>query len=319
MAMAEETPTTEFQLGNPLQSWFSSFRSDFKVSWAWFLYTAQSIGAIFWKFFTKLPVRTFRILAHFGSGLGGLGQWLFVESAEAIKGRSRPPGVLPKGGEPAAEVAASETGVGNWLRSGLLSFAAWLARLVAKTADLLSIGELIDLLTQVLKFNTRSLTEIEIQEARKVFGDSLSYWRIRIDEWSLIAHLGKWFAERRFGKPIDHMAVTVFSTIHFSRRIHPEPGNPDMAWLIHELTHVAQVEHVGSQIMGEAVVDQGREGYAYGGPKGIKKKNFRQFNREQQGDIAKDYYWSLNHKLELSEEQKEDYERLVAQLRQGQI
>jgi hypothetical protein len=318
--MADDHPTEEFKLGNPLQSWFSSFRTDFKVTWGWFLYTAQSLGAIFWKLITKLPVRVYRVFSHFVSGIGGLGRWLFVDSAQAFKGRARPSGSLPKGDAGAeAAPAAAEAGLKTWLRSGLGSFAAWLGRLVAKTADLISLGEMVDLLTQVFKFNTRPLTPVEIQEARKVFGDSLSYWRIRIDEWSLIAHLGKWFAERRFGKPIDHMAVTVFSTIHFSRRIHTEPGNADMAWLIHELTHVAQVEYVGSQIMGEAVVAQGKEGYAYGGPKGIKGKSFRQFNREQQGDIAKDYYWSLNNRLELSEDQKEDYSRLVAQLRQGQI
>lgn len=318
--MADEHPAEDFKLGNPLQSWFQSFRTDFKVSWGWFLSTAQSLGAIIWKFVTRFPVRLYRFGLHLLSGIGGLGRWLFIDSAQAFKGRARPAGSLPKG-EHEAEATAEEAGGGlqAWLRAGLGSFAAWFGRLVAKTADLLSLGEIVDLLTQVLKFNTRPLTPIEIQEARKVFGDSLSYWRIRVDEWSLIAHLGKWFAERRFGKPIDHMAVTVFSTIHFSRRIHPEPGNADMAWLIHELTHVAQVEHVGSQIMGEAVVAQGREGYAYGGPKGIKGKRFRQFNREQQGDIAKDYYWSLNDKLALSADQQEDYARLVAELQHGQI
>ncbi len=317
--MADEKQNGEFKLGNPLQNWFGSFRSDFKVSWGWFQYTAQSLGAIFWKFVTRLPVRLYRIFEHILSGLRGLGRWLFIDSTQAFKQRRRPAEALPKGEVPATDPPGGGDGVQAWLRTGLLSFAAWLGRLVAKTADLLSLGEFVDLLTQALKFNTRPLTEIEIVEARKVFGDSLSYWRIRVDEWSLIAHIGKWFAERRFGKPIDHMAVTVFSTIHFSRRIHPEPGNADMAWLIHELTHVAQVEHIGSQIMGEAVIAQGREGYAYGGAKGIKGKSFRQFNREQQGDIAKDYYWSVHGKLALTDEEREDYSRMVAQLRKGQI
>ncbi len=82
-------------------------------------------------------------------------------------------------------------------------------------------------------------------------------------------------AERRFGAAHDHMAVTVFSTIHFSRRINPQPGNSDMGWLIHELTHAAQMEHVGSQFMGEAVYDQGAAGYDYGGPKALAGRKLR--------------------------------------------
>ena len=208
-------------------------------------------------------------------------------------------------------------GIGDWVRRGARSMAAWLGRLITKTIDLVSFGEIVDLLTMVFKVNTRGLTQVEIQEARKVFGDSISYWRIRLDEWSLLAHLGRWMAERRFGAAHDHMAVTVFSTIHFSRRIHPEPGNPDMGWLIHELAHAAQMEHVGSQFMGEAVYDQGVAGYDYGGPKALAGRDLKDFNREQQGDIAKHYYLSLYDKLEVTEGEKKDYERLVQQLRKG--
>ena len=115
------------------------------------------------------------------------------------------------------------------------------------------------------------------------------------------------------------MAVTLFNTIHFSRRIHPRPGNEDMAWLIHELAHVAQMEHVGSQIMGEALHAQGTEGYEYGGAKALQGRDLRDFNREQQGDIAKDYYRSLYDKQELTEEEEHAYRRLIAQFRNGQI
>ena len=171
----------------------------------------------------------------------------------------------------------------------------------------------------IIKVNTRGLSDVEIQEARKVFGDSLSYWRIRIDEWSLIAQIGKWVADRRAGKDVGHMAITVFNTIKFSRRIDTVLGNRYMAWLIHELTHVAQNEHAGSQYLGEALHAQATTGYDYGGPDSLPGRHFANFNREQQGDIARDYYRSLYGDLELVEKTHREYERLVNQLRRGRI
>ena len=92
-----------------------------------------------------------------------------------------------------------------------------------------------------------------------------------------------------------------------------------MGWLIHELVHAAQMEHVGSQFMGEAVHDQGVAGYDYGGPKALAGRDLKNFNREQQGDIAKHYYLSLYGKFAVSEDEKKDYERLVKQLRKGEF
>jgi hypothetical protein len=154
-------------------------------------------------------------------------------------------------------------------------------------------------------------------EARRVFGSSLDYSRVRLDEWSLAAHVGNWVYELRTGRRGGHMALTFCNTIHFSRRIQPEPA--DMAWLIHELTHVAQYQHAGSQFIPEALLAQARAGYDYGGPAGLAGRNLADFNREQQGEIALDYYNHLRGRKLIPPGAVQDYARLAAQLRAGEL
>jgi hypothetical protein len=86
------------------------------------------------------------------------------------------------------------------------------------------------------------------------------------------------------------MGVTTAHTINFNRAIHCAAGNDDMAWLVHELGHVAQYTHVGLQYLGEAIHAQATGGYAYGGGAALVGKNLADFNREQQCDILRDYY-----------------------------
>lgn len=157
-------------------------------------------------------------------------------------------------------------------------------RAIAKILDICSIPEFIDFLWQILKPNTRRLTMVEEQEARKVFGDSINYKKVRIDENSLVAFLG---AKRH---KCSGMGITSFRTINFNKKIKAAPGNSHMKWLIHELAHVSQMEHVGSRYMIEASYARATEGYGYilGA-----KPHFNDYNREQQASIAADYYISL--------------------------
>ncbi|MFN8396788.1 MAG: DUF4157 domain-containing protein [Bacteroidia bacterium] len=67
------------------------------------------------------------------------------------------------------------------------------------------------------------------------------------------------------------LGVTIGYTINFSQKVSPAPGNNDMHWLIHELTHVAQCEAVGLQYIPEALIAQAGTGYNYGGPAGLKR------------------------------------------------
>ncbi len=176
-------------------------------------------------------------------------------------------------------------GIARWIGRGLWDGSAWVLRLVAKLLDLVGFGEIMTLLFNIVKFNTRTLTSGEQAEAQRVFGNSISYWQVRIDEMSLISMIGAFFQNA------DGMGVTLWHTINFNREINATAGSWDMAWLIHELVHVAQYEHVGTQYLGEAIHSQATTGYGYGDGAGLAGKNFSDFNREQQGDILKHYYF----------------------------
>jgi len=166
----------------------------------------------------------------------------------------------------------------------LLFLTVWAGRAIAKILDICSIPEFMDFLWQIIKSNTRRLTRVEEQEARKVFGDSINYKKVHIDENSLLALLG---AKRH---KCSGMGITSFRTINFNKKIKAAPGNSHMKWLIHELAHVSQMEHVGSRYMIEASYARATEGYGY--TLGA-KPHFRDYNREQQASIAADYYISL--------------------------
>lgn len=173
------------------------------------------------------------------------------------------------------------------LRDSLVQPLAWIGRLCSQVLDLLGLAELWDLAGQVLKPGTRPLSALEIAEARKVYGDAILWEKVRVDENSALAKLGKWL------QGAHGMGIVIGHTVHFSRRITPQPGNGDMAWLVHELMHVLQCQLSGLQYIGEAVHAQYSDGYAYGGVPGLQARTFRAFNREQQGDIARDYYYKV--------------------------
>ncbi|HHG83478.1 MAG TPA: hypothetical protein ENJ82_01915 [Bacteroidetes bacterium] len=88
-----------------------------------------------------------------------------------------------------------------------------------------------------------------------------------------------------------------------------------MRWLVHELTHVAQYEAVGSQYLGEAIAAQNSSAkYNYGGPAGLVGKNLADFNREQQGDIVADAYVAL-----VNGSINSDQQRMVTQAKNSQF
>jgi hypothetical protein len=257
--------------------------------WGWNV--LKSAGAWAWSLVTKGPQRLWRLLKHVGGGVAGIFKWLW-EGIKTVRGIKS---------------------FAQWIGRGIVSGAAWAGKLVAKLLDVVGFGELVELIWQIIKFNTRTLTSTEIAEAKKVFGNSIKYWQVRIDEYSLIAWIGSLF------KGGGGLGVTTFHTINFNRKIKTAPGNSDMAWLIHELTHVSQYEHVGSQYMGEAIHAQATTGYGYGGEAGLLAdraagKHFRDYNREQQGDIARDYYLALT-----SGRSTAAFDPFIAELRAGKL
>lgn len=193
----------------------------------------------------------------------------------------------------------------KWLLNSLLPFALHIGRFLAETLDLFSIPEIMDRLWRTIKFNTRSLTPIEKKEALSVFGDGINYSKVLIDEFSLIAWLGAKI-NRRSG-----MGVTTFHTINFNQKIRTAAGSSDMKWLIHELAHIAQMEHTGSQYLVEAFHAQATEGYGYilG-----EKPHLRDYNREQQASIIADFYIKRFSGISTA-----TYEPYIDELRAGEL
>ncbi|TFH03957.1 MAG: hypothetical protein E4H06_03665 [Methanosarcina sp.] len=193
----------------------------------------------------------------------------------------------------------------KWVRKGLLSFTVRIGSIIAKILDLCVFPEVMDLLWQTIKPNTRRLTPVEEQEARTVFGDSINYRQVRIDEHSLIAWLGA-----KINK-CSGMGVTTFHTINFNEKIKTAAGNSNMKWLIHELAHVAQMEHVGSKYLVEAVYARETEGYGYIHGE---KPYLRDYNREQQASIAADYYIAR-----ISGSSTAPYDTYITELQAGEL
>ncbi|MBV6425963.1 MAG: hypothetical protein KIPDCIKN_00454 [Haliscomenobacter sp.] len=134
---------------------------------------------------------------------------------------------------------------------------------------------------------SRRLLKIEESEARRVFGNSIDYSKVRIEANSLMTWGG--------------YARTPFDTIYLPPDIYwkltlesiqnkiPE----DMDLLIHELTHVWQTQHGISTV--EKIRQAIKGNYDYGGSSNLEAKRLvgktiTDFNAEQQGDIAEDYY-----------------------------
>lgn len=166
----------------------------------------------------------------------------------------------------------------------------------------------------------RLLTRTEIEEARLVFGSGLDYTRACVYEgasWTnWIDQLGAWIQRRQRGMN-EHNAITLGFTSYFPISLHTETVASgelrDMTWLIHELTHQWQFQHMGWKYLFKALGVQLREGRgAYNYQREHKSREdalhsahtvglkLNQFNLEQQGDIARDYYYAFKHGADCS-------------------
>ena len=139
--------------------------------------------------------------------------------------------------------------------------------------DLLGIGDLYEGISNALTPGLRRLTEAERQEVFPVFGRSIPYDRVRIDER---AHLGP----RRY-----RFCYVSFYTIN-------SWGPIALPTLAHELVHVWQYHHHGAAYIPRALAAQHTAaGYNYGGLAGLRRaKCLLDFNYEQMADIIEDAY-----------------------------
>ena len=155
---------------------------------------------------------------------------------------------------------------------------------------------------------TRKLYDWEIEEFTPVFGNTLDYARIRIHEctpWpDWIDRLGRKLKGMPPPSGESHNAMTLGNHCYFPVQL-PEflvpQDNPDsykLDWLVHELTHSWQFQHIGWKYLIKALRAQFRDkenAYEYGGADGLVKSRqksivFTQFNPEQQGNIVQAYY-----------------------------
>ena len=154
-------------------------------------------------------------------------------------------------------------------------FNLWSMELFFLLADVLAIPEVYESLIEWGKWKTRPLTDAEIEKARTIYGNSIHYKRVRVDETARIV-------SQKTG-----ILYVSFYTINCW-------GKFDDYLLIHELMHVWQFHRFGSVYIPRALwAQRTKEGYNYGGTErleSIKKKggSLVDFNFEQQGDIVAD-------------------------------
>jgi Domain of unknown function (DUF4157) len=141
----------------------------------------------------------------------------------------------------------------------------------------------------------RSMTEWEIRQARRVFGDAIDYTKVEIRDGSIEGKIGS----------VGGYARTIGNTIHF-----PDGGSRDMAFMVHELTHVWQYQKKGWTYAPKCIWAQITEGYSYSSngksPEDSLKDarsagtTLTDFNMEQQGDILSHYYARLQKGSDVS-------------------
>lgn len=150
-----------------------------------------------------------------------------------------------------------------------------LGRSIIDVAELGGLTEAFEIATEILKPWQRGMTTAEINVAKQVFGTSIPYDRVRFDEYSLMAKIGR---------------------THTTGFIINSTSNLDDRTMIHELTHVWQYVTKGLVYIPEAIDAQNSDvGYDFGGITGLKAVksaggHFSSFNVEQQGEIIATYF-----------------------------
>jgi hypothetical protein len=218
------------------------------------------LGELAWDFVSLLPTRVVRLVVE---------QWESVSSALSRL------------------IAGIGQGINwKWIKQALIDAAFWAFELLVHALEVTGIVDALQLIWGMI-FHTRELTEPEIRASRDVHGDHLiPYAKTRVDQHSYLVRLGKWVNQLFGDKNAGERAITTFHIIH-------APEVLDLPTAVHELTHVAQYEHVGAVYMPQALHGQTSEmGYDYGDlvKARTEGRHYKDFNREQQAQIAEDYY-----------------------------
>lgn len=160
---------------------------------------------------------------------------------------------------------------------------------------------------------TQPLSQEQIDSASSVLGPPpIAYPRVQISQGGRLNIIFQRNRQRAF---------TTFHTLNL-------PDETSLAIVVHELTHVCQFEQVGTKYMWQALkaqLEQGAEAYQYGGPDGLVtdqgvNKRFSDYNREQQAQIAQDYFeFVIQDKEQLTPTQRTAYDFFINQLRAREL
>jgi hypothetical protein len=150
-----------------------------------------------------------------------------------------------------------------------------------------------------LKFNSRSLSDRELKMAKSVFGDSINYDLVRVDNWSFLNLVN---GRRPF------VSLNTINTW----------GEIEDKILIHELVHVWQYQNDGLIYALESLAAQNSEaGYDYSFPGWQSERSIFNFNREQQASIVEDYFFLKEQEskgIKSAEFNIGDYAKFVAEM-----
>ena len=159
------------------------------------------------------------------------------------------------------------------------------------------------------------LTESEIKAASLVLGEnSIKYRSVWIAEGRLLTLIFKFGPGRAF---------TTFHTVNLPKS--GDHSREHLELLIHELVHVYQFEQIGTDYIFQSLRAQKAGGYFYDSWPGLnewreKGKQFKDYNREQQGQIAQDYQKKvIEPELLEANEVRVAYEPFIAELKAGQL
>lgn len=153
---------------------------------------------------------------------------------------------------------------------------SWLETLFT-LADLIGCFDAYEAISNTLTPGIRGLTPAELHLLRPIFGDSVPYHLIRIDERAWV------------GPRWANFCYVSFHTINSWGPMAPHV-------LVHEVVHVWQYTHVGAAYIPRALAAQRSEmGYDYGGLQPLQHNNrLEDFNYEQQADIIEDAFRLTN-------------------------
>ncbi|WP_116125266.1 hypothetical protein [Lewinella sp. IMCC34183] len=173
--------------------------------------------------------------------------------------------------------------------------------------DLLGISDLYEFVSNALTPRLRLLTPREVNLLRTVYGESVPYARIRVDERARVG-------TRRYG-----ICYVSFHTVNAW-------GAMSDPLLVHEVMHVWQYVHLGALYIPRALAAQRTAaGYDYGGPEGLRGgRDLYDFNLEQAAALVEDAFRAANgyplrygagdRSLHLA-----DYDRYLRQVRQTEL